>query len=194
MSATLPRRTIKSADGSRTAACWCASPGRGSPPATTTSCRCGCGAAGASPAAGLPGGGAEGGASGGRESQEAVPPSHVLDGFGVFVPPPPSARPVPAGFSGRATPEHPPGFYGPPEGLLAVNALAPADQLVPLNVLALNAREEEYGVSEPQDLRGPVLLAALGLLSFAASVVFVLAVGGGQMRPPRSRAGAGDTV
>ena len=128
---------------------------------------------------------AEGATSGGRETQEAVPPSHVLDGFGVFVPPPPSARPVPAGFSGRATAEHPPGFYGPPEGLLAVNTLAPADQLAPLNVSGLNARQEEYRLSEPRDLRGPVLLAALGLLALDALVVFWLAGGFKQMMRPR---------
>jgi hypothetical protein len=130
---------------------------------------------------------AEGGAAGGRETQEAVPPSHVLDGFGVFVPPPPSARPVPAGYSGRATPDHPPGFYGPPEGLLAVNTLAPADQLAPLDVSALNARQEEYRLSEPQDLRGPILLAALGLLALDALVVFWLAGGLKQMMRPRRR-------
>jgi len=124
---------------------------------------------------------AEAGASGGRDTQEAVPPSHVLDGFGVFVPPPPSARPVPAAFSGRATSDHPPGFYGPPEGLLAVNTLAPADQLVPLNVSALNARREEYRVSEPRDLRGPILLAALALLALDGLVVFWLAGGLKQM-------------
>jgi hypothetical protein len=133
---------------------------------------------------------AEGSASGGRETQEAVPPSHVLDGFGIFVPPPPSARPVPAGFAGRATPDHPPGFYGPPEGLLAVNTLAPADQLAPLNVSALNARQEEYRVSEPQDLRGPILLAALGLLALDALVVFWLAGGLKQMMRPRRRVAA----
>jgi hypothetical protein len=132
----------------------------------------------------------EGSASGGRETQEAVPPSHVLDGFGVFVPPPPSARPVPAGFSGRATPEHPPGFYGPPEGLLAVNTLAPADQLAPLSVSGLNARIEEYRLSEPRDLRGPVLLAALGLLALDALVVFWLAGGLKQMLRPRRAAAA----
>jgi hypothetical protein len=120
---------------------------------------------------------AEGSATTGRETQGAVPPSHVLDGFGVFVPPPPSARPVPAGFSGRATPDHPPGFYGPPEGLLAVNTLAPADQLAPLNTASLNARQDEYRVSEPRDLRGPILLAALGLLAVDALVVFWLAGG-----------------
>ncbi|HEY3641360.1 MAG TPA: DUF4159 domain-containing protein [Xanthobacteraceae bacterium] len=124
---------------------------------------------------------AETGASGARDTQEAVPPSHVLDGFGVFVPPPPSARPVPAAFSGRATSDHPPGFYGPPEGLLAVNTLAPADQLAPLDVSALNARREEYRVSEPRDLRGPILLAALALLALDGLVVFWLAGGLKQM-------------
>jgi hypothetical protein len=133
---------------------------------------------------------AEGDASGGRETQGAVPPSRVLDGFGVFVPPPPSARPVPAGFSGRATPDHPPGFYGPPEGLLAVNTLAPADQLAPLNVSALNARLEEYRLSEPQDLRGPILLAALGLLALDALVVFWLAGGLKQIMRRRHRVAA----
>ena len=132
----------------------------------------------------------DGGTSSGHETQEAVPPSRVLDGFGVFVPPPPSARPVPAGFSGRATPEHPPGFYGPPEGLLAVNALAPADQLAPLNVSGLNARQEEYRVSEPRDLRGPILLVALALLALDALVVFWLAGGVKQVMRPRRRVAA----
>jgi hypothetical protein len=129
---------------------------------------------------------AEGSASGSRDTQEVVPPSHVLDGFGVFVPPPPSARPVPAGFTGRATPDHPPGFYGPPEGLLAVNTLAPADQLAPLDVSALNAQLEEFRVSEPRDLRGPILLVALALLALDALVVFWLA--GGLRRMKRRRA------
>ena len=69
-------------------------------------------------------------------AREVVPPSRVLDGFGAFGPPPPTARPVPAGFAGRATFDHPPGFYGPPEGLLAVNTLAPADRLAPTRRLA----------------------------------------------------------
>ena len=133
---------------------------------------------------------ADAGANGSREVQEVIPPSHVLDGFGVFVPPPPSARPVPAAFSGRATPEHPPGFYGPPEGLLAVNTLAPADQLLPLDFSALHARMEDYRVSEPQDLRGPVLMAALGLLALDALVVFLLAGGFKQVMRRRTRVAA----
>ena len=52
----------------------------------------------------------------------------VLDGFGAFTVPPATARPVPANFTGRANADHPPGFYGPPEGLVAVNTLAPSDR------------------------------------------------------------------
>ena len=91
-------------------------------------------------------------------------------------------RPPPPGrcrwvTSARATADHPPGFYGPPEGLLAVNTLAPADRLVGLDYAPLNARLEAYQVGEPQDLRGPVLLAALALLALDALVVFFLAGG-----------------
>jgi uncharacterized protein DUF4159 len=110
-------------------------------------------------------------------AREMIAPTRILDGFGVFGPPPPSARPAPTGFTGRATADHPPGFYGPPEGLLAINALAPADRLAPLDVSALNARKEAYRMSEPQDLRGPILLAALALLALDALVVFWLAGG-----------------
>jgi hypothetical protein len=106
-----------------------------------------------------------------------LPPTRVLDGFGIFGPPPPTARPVPTSFGGRATFDHPPGFYGPPEGLLAVNALAPADRLAPLDVSALNARREAYRMSEPEDLRGPILLAALALLALDALVIFLLSGG-----------------
>jgi Domain of unknown function (DUF4159)/Aerotolerance regulator N-terminal len=115
-----------------------------------------------------------------RGVREVLPPTRVLDGFGVFGPPPSSARPLPASFAGRATFDHPPGFYGPPEGLLAVNALAPADRLAPLDISALNARREAYRMSEPEDLRGPILLAALALLALDALVVFLLAGGIGQ--------------
>ena len=132
----------------------------------------------------------ENGASGARDTQDVVPPARVLDGFGMFVPPPPSARPVAAGYAGRATAEHPPGFYGPPEGLLAVNTLAPADQLLPLDVSGLNAREAQFSVGEPQDLRGPILLVALLLLALDALVVFWLAGGFKQALRPRRRVAA----
>jgi hypothetical protein len=133
---------------------------------------------------------ADAGAAGGRAAREVLPPTRVLDGFGIFGPPPSTARPVPTSFAGRATFDHPPGFYGPPEGLLAVNALAPADRLTPLDVSPLNARREGYRMSEPEDLRGPILLAALALLALDALIVFLLAGGVRQLLRKRRPATA----
>jgi len=126
-----------------------------------------------------------------KAAREAAAPSRVLDGFGTFVPPPSTARPVPADFSGSATAEHPPGFYGAPENLLAVNTLAVSDRLAPLDFTPLaNAAREIYRRSEPQDLRGPIFLAALAIL--ALDTVIVLFLGGGIARllPRASRAPA----
>jgi hypothetical protein len=116
-----------------------------------------------------------------KTAHELVPPSRILDGFGNFVAPPPSARPVQTDFAGSATADHPPGFYGPPEGLFAVNTLAPADRLAPLDFTPLTgARREIYRTSEPLDLRGPILLAALAL--FLLDGLVVLFLGGGIQR------------
>jgi uncharacterized protein DUF4159/aerotolerance regulator-like protein len=124
------------------------------------------------------------------ETREVVPPTRVLDGFGAFTAPPPTARPVPARYGGRGTAEHPPGFYGPPEGLLAVNTLAASDRLAPIDFTALGARREQYRVGEPQDLRGPVFLAGLALLVIDAIVVFWLAGGIARLKPRRRAAAA----
>jgi Domain of unknown function (DUF4159)/Aerotolerance regulator N-terminal len=118
-------------------------------------------------------------------ARDAVPPTRTLDGFGSFEPPPPTARPVLAGYLGRATAENPPGFYGPPEGLVAVNTLAPADRLEPINYAPLNPRFEFFRTTEPQDLRGPVFMAALVLLLIDALVVFWLAGGIYRLLPRR---------
>jgi len=123
----------------------------------------------------------------GKAEREVVPPTRILDGFGAFGPPTAATRPVPVGYVARANADHPPGFYGPPEGLLAVNTLAPADRLVGLDFAPLNARLEAYQVGEPQDLRGPVLLAALALLALDALVVFFLAGGFAQIMRRRPR-------
>jgi uncharacterized protein DUF4159/aerotolerance regulator-like protein len=122
---------------------------------------------------------------------EAVPPTRVLDGFGTFVSPPPTARPVPTDFAGSATADHPPGFYGPPESFFAVNTLAANAQLKPLDFSPLaGARHEVYRTSEPLDLRGPLFLAALAL--FLIDTLVVLVLGGGIQRliPRRPHAAA----
>jgi hypothetical protein len=109
--------------------------------------------------------------------RETLSPARVLDGFGAFTASPASARPVPASYNARATADYPPGFYGPPEGLLAVNALVAADRLAPLDLSPLKARHEAYRLSEPLDLRGPIFLTALAMLLLDALLVFWLAGG-----------------
>jgi hypothetical protein len=118
-------------------------------------------------------------ATGAGENRTAqfVPPSRVLDGFGAFSVPPPTAKPVTTNFTGRADADHPPGFYGPPEGLVAVNTLAPDDRPAPLDFSSLNARFDVYRHGEPRDLRGPVFLGALALLVLDALVVIYLSGG-----------------
>jgi hypothetical protein len=123
-------------------------------------------------------------------ARETVPPTRVLDGFGAFGPAPSTARPVPIGYNARATADHPPGFYGPPEGLLAVNTLHPTDRLNPIDYAALSARIEDYRLGEPKDLRGPLFLGALALLVIDALVVFWLAGGLTRLMPRRIAAGA----
>jgi hypothetical protein len=113
----------------------------------------------------------------GNPATQMVPPTRVLDGFGAFIPPPPTARPVATGTTARATLDHPPGFYGPPEGLVAVNTLAAADRPAPIDYAPLNARRDAYRFGEPLDLRGPVFTVALALLALDALIVFWLAGG-----------------
>ena len=113
----------------------------------------------------------------GNRAAQIVPATRVLDGFGAFTTPPPTARPIPSNFTGRGSLDHPPGFYGPPEGLVAVNALTPADRPAPLDVSPLNARSDIYRHGEPLDLRGPIFLAALTLLMLDAVVVLMLSGG-----------------
>jgi len=59
----------------------------------------------------------------GEPGKETLAPVHTLDGFGALGPPPSTAKPLPADYADRATLDHPPGFYGPVEGPLAVNTL-----------------------------------------------------------------------
>jgi hypothetical protein len=110
-------------------------------------------------------------------SAETVAPLRTLDGFGAFGPPPSTAKPLPADFRDRATSDHPPGFYGPADGPLAVNALAAADRIAPLDTTALRARRASYTNAEPRDLRGILLSASLALFLIDAIIVALLGTG-----------------
>ena len=117
---------------------------------------------------------------------ETVAPLRTLDGFGAFGPPPSTAKPIPADFRDRATPDHPPGFYGPADGPLAVNALAASDRITPLDLSSLHARRASYTNSEPRDLRGILLSSSLAL--FLIDAVIIALLGGGIASLLRRRA------
>src|SRR5438270_4862399 len=108
---------------------------------------------------------------------ETVAPLRTLDGFGAFGPPPSTAKPMPADYRDRATSDHPPGFYGSAEGPIAVNTLAAADRIAPLETASLRARRASYARGEPRDLRGILLSSSLVLFLVDAIVVAMLGAG-----------------
>jgi hypothetical protein len=95
---------------------------------------------------------------------QTVAPRLTLDGYGAFTSPPATARAVTRTYAERATAEHPPGFYGPVDSSLAVNALVPGDRLAPLNIAPLNARVSGLVGAQTIDLRAPLFSLALVLL------------------------------
>jgi hypothetical protein len=122
----------------------------------------------------------------GATNAETVAPLRTLDGFGAFGPPPSTAKPLAADFRDRATLDHPPGFYGPADGPLAVNTLAATDRVLPLDASSLRARRASYTNSEPRDLRGILLSTSLAL--FLIDAVIVALLGGGIASLLRRRA------
>jgi hypothetical protein len=110
----------------------------------------------------------------GETGAETVAPLRTLDGFGAFTPPPSTAKPLAADYRDRATLDHPPGFYGPADGPLAVNALASADRIEPIDFSGLKANRASYTNAEPRDLRGILLSTALALFLVDAIIVALL--------------------
>ncbi|MFC1455798.1 DUF4159 domain-containing protein [Microvirga arabica] len=107
---------------------------------------------------------------------ETVAPRLTLDGYGIYISPPANARPVTRTYADRATGEHPPGFYGPVDSSLAVNALLPGDRLAALNFTSLNARIAPLAGAQTVDLRMPLFMLALLLL--VADTIASLWLGG----------------
>jgi hypothetical protein len=114
------------------------------------------------------------------EAPATVAPSRTLDGFGAFRSPPATARPIPV--SGAATPSllTPPGFYGPPDGLLALNTLGERAQLERVSLDGLGATVRSYAVADPVALAPWLLVGATMLGILDCIVVFLL--GGGAAR------------
>lgn len=123
-----------------------------------------------------------------QEQVETASPTRTLDGFGAFGAPPVSARPIPVNYAGHATPDHPPGFYGPLEALVAVNTLGPGERIAPVDLSGIAMTRDSLQRAEPVDLRALfIVLAALGLIADALASVWLA---GGLSRGARKAAAA----
>ena len=101
-----------------------------------------------------------------RPPAAILAPRLVLDGFGALGSPPASAKAVAADYGDRASAEHPPGFYGPADGGIAVNVLRPGDGLKPLDLARFGAaRTGTLTGAETLDLRPALFTFALMLLA-----------------------------
>ena len=123
-----------------------------------------------------------------------VAANRTLDGFGHFRSPPATARPIARGHNLKANEEHPAGFYGPNEALLAVNVLGPKDNLLPLKLDGTAATVRPLETHPPLDLRPYALIGALGLFMIDAVAALILggvfAGIGARLRPRRLGAAA----
>lgn len=101
-------------------------------------------------------------ADGSRARVAVLAPRATLDGFGSLGAPPASATAVPADYADRGSFEHPPGFYGPPDGGISVNALKADDRLVALDFAPLGAvGTRSLEGAKTVDLRPGLFTAAL---------------------------------
>lgn len=131
---------------------------------------------------------AEEGDAAARKTADTLSPTRTLDGFGALGVPPATAKPVSAGAGVTAGPDHPPGFYGPPDALLAINTLEEDATLAPLDLSGLAARRIVLAEAAPVDLRGPLIL--LAAILFVADCLASLWLSGGLPRGRRRAATA----
>jgi hypothetical protein len=130
------------------------------------------------------------GAEARNAATQTVAPRLVLDGYGVFAAPSATARAVARNHAERATEEHPPGFYGPVDSSLAVNALTTEDRLRALDIAPLRAQVAPLEGAKTVDLRAPLLTLALLLLLADTLASLWLSGHLGRLLPRLRRAGA----
>lgn len=95
----------------------------------------------------------------------ALPPVSALDGFGRLQAPPPAAVAIPpGGFSGaRASPKHPPGFYGTEQSRRALNLAAAMPPPRLIETVPVGVSRAVYTGAREFDFRPWLLSAALAL-------------------------------
>ena len=145
-----------------------------------------------------------------RTGGEVLMPVRILDGFGVAGPPSAFVRPIAPNFDGPVRADHPPGLYGPPDALVALNTLSASQVLVAADVSGLGLRALALETGPAIDLRPWLIAAVFALLvldalaslwlsggmrrvrrnAVAASLALALALGGlaGVFAPPSAQA------
>ncbi len=108
---------------------------------------------------------------------ETLSPRNSLDGYGVLGTPPVSARPIAPDFDGPASADHPPGFYGLPANLRAVNTLEAGARLNRADFSGVTLATEPLQVVAPHDLRPDLLGLAFALLVLDALASVILSGG-----------------
>jgi hypothetical protein len=109
----------------------------------------------------------------GEASERLLKPVQSIDGFGRLTDPRPGALAMKGSefLSGKAGPQHPPGFYGDETARRAFNLSPSITHLTPLGELGANVTRDSYQETREQDFRGALLIAALflALLDIIAS-------------------------
>ncbi len=116
-------------------------------------------------------------------ASETASPTRLLNGFGDLGNPPVTAKPIPVNYRGEPNRDHPPGFYGPPEALVALNTLKPDAKLAKVNLSGLNMETIALQPSAPVDIRPWII--ALALLLFLLDALASIWLAGGLRRGPR---------
>jgi hypothetical protein len=116
----------------------------------------------------------------------ALAPYLILDGFGALGPAPVNAQPIADAAIPIASREHPPGFYGPAESMVAINTLRPDDAVAPVDLSGLNLVRQAIVTTTPIDLRA--WLIPLAILAFLADTLASLWLASALRRAP-GRAG-----
>lgn len=122
-------------------------------------------------------------------TEGTLAPTRVLDGYGVLQPPQSTATPIEAAafLTTRPGPTTPPGLYSGPGGERAMNAGAPAPQIVETWPGVTKVTEQE-AVVERAGLGGWMIALALGIV--ALDLLIALAFAGRLPRFGRQTAGA----
>ena len=122
----------------------------------------------------------------------SLAPVETLDGFGRLQHAPPAVRPIAAQeiATAKASPRHPPGFYGTVDARRVLNLSAGIGELEPIGELPAGVARETFGRDSAEIDFRPPLLAAAFLLALADLVIAYALRGLLRRRPVAAAAGA----